>query len=166
MAMNKPCYSKKEFKQVSGYIHRIINRNNVTKLKEIVDKLEAIGVDSKLLYYHNLKSIMNEMKVGKVDGVYKYVDIISESKVMLECYRCEVLKTSKDFLTVHKYGTKKLKICKQCIREENKITGESLPELVGIYEYLQHRYVKSLDKSMYSKFWEPVIYGKSSSVKV
>ena len=166
MAVSKPNYSKKEFKEVSGYIHRIIQRNNVNKLKEIVDKLKAIGVDSRLLHYHNLKPIMDEMKVGKVDGVYKYVDIITESKVMLECYRCEVLKTAKEFLTVHKYGTKKLKICNQCIREENKITGESIQELIGIYQYLQHRYVNSLDKSMYTKFWEPALYGKSSTVKV
>ena len=166
MAQNKPYYSKKDCKQVSGYIHRIINRNDITKLEQLIDKLKAIGVDSRLTHYHNLKSIMNEMKVGKVDGVYKYVDIISESKVMLECYRCEIIKTSKEFLTVHAYGTKKLKICKQCIKEENKITGESIQELIGIYEYLQHRYVKSLDKSMYSKFWEPALYGKSSSVKV
>jgi len=166
MGFNKPHYSKKDFKTVSGYIHRIINRNNVTKLEDLQEKLKNVGVESRLLHYHNLKHIMNEMKVGKINGVYKYVDIISESKVMLECYRCEKLKTSKEFLTVHKYKTSKLKICIECIREENKITGENVQELIGIYEYLQHRYAKSLDKSMYSKFWEPVIYGKSSSVKV
>ena len=36
--------------------------------------------------------------------------------------------------------------------------------LNAIYEYLQFRYANSLDKSMYTRFWERVLYGNKSNV--
>ena len=57
-----------------------------------------------------------------------------------------------------------LNICNVCIKEESDITGESIPELNAIYEYLQFRYANSLDKSMYTRFWERVLYSNKSNV--
>ena len=44
-----------------------------------------------------------------------------------------------------------------CIEEEESITGESKAELYGIYAYLQQRYGENIDKSMYTRFWEPAM---------
>lgn len=160
----RPTYTQKEFKQVEPLIKNILKRNEITKLDQIRDKLKKAGVDTKLIWNKNLSTILDEMNVSKVNGVYSILNAINSEIITQECMRCENELPYSLFKNVNNYGRQRLKICMRCINEESDITGESITELVGIYEYLQHRYRKVLDKSMYSRFWEQAIYGRSSSV--
>lgn len=157
-------YTQKEFKQVEPLIKNILNRNEITKLDQLRNKLKNAGVDTKLIWNKNLSTILEEMNVAKVNGKYSILNSINSEINTKECMRCENKLPEGLFKRVKNYGTQRLKICMRCINEESLITGESITELVGIYEYLQYKYKNILDKSMYSKFWELALYGKSSSV--
>jgi hypothetical protein len=163
--MNSHTLNSKELKEISKVIINIVKRNKVTKLSELQDRIVSLGFERRYTYHVNLTYVLKELGIDKIDGIYTFVRLTTHSEVK-ECWRCENSKPIGSFKKCYRYIKTHLNICNACIKDESQITGESVPELNAIYEYLQHRYAKSLDKSMYGRFWEKAIYGKSSSVKV
>ena len=81
------------------------------------------------------------------------------------CMRCDSKKLEKRFrkMYLHAHGdigfNNRLVICNDCIEEEERITGETKAELIGIYATLQKNYKNVLSKNMYRRFWEKALYG-------
>ena len=74
-----------------------------------------------------------------------------------ECWRCLRIRKETQFaLRYQTLRNQRLNICEQCIKEEARVLGESVQEIRGIYIYMQANF-KSLDKSMYKKFWKKSI---------
>ena len=164
--MNSPSLSSKEVKEISKVIVNIVKRNKVTKLADFKEKLLSLGYAKKYTHFENLKYILKEVGVDKLEGQYTFVILTSAHDESKECWRCEVTKPVGSFRKCYRYISGHLNICNVCIKEESDITGESIPELNAIYEYLQFRYANSLDKSMYTRFWERVLYNKKSNIMV
>ena len=161
--MNSVSLNSKELKEISKVIINIVKRNKVTKLSELQDRIVSLGFERRYTYHVNLTYVLKELGIDKIDGIYTFVRLTTHSETK-ECWRCEINKPVGSFKKCYRYTRDHLNICSACIKDESRITGESVPELNAIYEYLQHRYAKSLDKSMYGRFWEKAIYGKSSSL--
>ena len=163
--MNSHSLNSKELKEISKVIINIVKRNKVTKLSEFQDRILSLGFERRYTHYENLKYVLREIGIDKVDGQYTFVRLTTHSEVK-ECWRCEDSKPLGSFKKCYRYIKTHLNICNSCIKDESQITGESVPELNAIYEYLQHRYANSLDKSMYGKFWERALYGKKTNIMV
>jgi len=164
--MNQHSLSSKEIKEVGRVLVNIVKRNKITKLDDFQKKLLSLGYEKRYTHFANLKYVLNEVGIDKYEGVYTFVKLSSLHNETKECWRCLDNKPLGSFKKCYRYIKKELNICNTCIKDESRITGESVPELNAIYEYLQFKYANVLDKSMYSKFWELALYGKSSSVNV
>jgi|TARA_B100000085_G_scaffold58278_1_gene51117 hypothetical protein len=162
--MNQHSLSSKEIKEVGKVLVNIAKRNKITKLADFQDKLLSLGFAKRYTHFENLKYVLNEVGIDKHEGIYTFVKLSQLHSETKECWRCLDNKPLGAFKKCYRYIKKELNICNTCIKEESNITGESVPELNAIYEYLQFRYANVLDKSMYSRFWERALYGKSSSV--
>ena len=136
--MNSPSLSSKEVKEISKVIVNIVKRNKVTKLADFKEKLLSLGYAKKYTHFENLKYILKEVGVDKLEGQYTFVILTSVHTESKECWRCEVTKPVGSF--------------RKCYRS---ISG-----------HLQFRYANSLDKSMYTRFWERVLYNKKSNIMV
>jgi hypothetical protein len=163
---NTHSLSAKEIKDISRVIVNVVKRNKITKLGEIQDRLLSLGYERKYTHFANLKYVLNEVGINKLDGQYTFVRVTEAHSETKECWRCETDKPLGSFKKCYRYIRNYLNICNTCIKDESRITGESVPELNAIYEYLQHKYANSLDKSMYGKFWELAIYGKRAKISV
>jgi len=163
--MNTHSLSSKEIKEIGKVIVNIVKRNKINKLEDIRTRILSLGYAKKYTHFANLKYVLNEIGIDKVDGQYTFVRLTTHSETK-ECWRCEVNKPVGSFKKCYRYTRNHLNICSTCIKDESRITGESVPELNAIYEYLQHRYANSLDKSMYGKFWEQALYGKKTNIMV
>ena len=97
----------------------------------------------------NLKPYWNDL--WKLEQIYHFFDLANHlNKYFRKCYP-------------HAFGDigfdNRLVICNDCIEEEERITGETKAELIGIYALLQKNYKNVLSKNMYRRFWEKALYG-------
>ena len=164
--MNTHSLSSKEIKEIGKVVVNIVKRNKITKLADIQERILSLGYARKYTNFENLKYVLNEIGINKLEGQYTFVKMTQAHNETKECWRCEINKPVGSFKKCYRYTRDHLNICSTCIKDESKITGESVPELNAIYEYLQHRYKNSLDKSMYSKFWERALYGSKTDIMV
>ena len=164
--MNTHSLSSKEIKEISKVIVNIVKRNKVTKLADIQERILSLGYARKYTHFENLKYVLNEIGIDKLEGQYTFVKLTKSHDETKECWRCDELKPIGGFKKCYRYIREPLNICNTCIKDESKITGESVPELNAIYEYLQFRYAKSLDKTMYGKFWERALYGSKTDIMI
>tara|TARA_B100000029_G_C17329095_1_gene871018 strand:- start:234 stop:728 length:495 start_codon:yes stop_codon:yes gene_type:complete len=164
--MQQHTLSANEIKEISKVVINIVKRNKVTKLSDIQDKIRALDYPKKYSTYNNLKYVMKYVGIDKLDKQYTFVNLTENHKETKECWRCEESKVLGSYKKCYRYIREPLNICNDCIKEEHSITGESIPELNAIYEYLQYRYANTLDKSMYGKFWERALYGDRVDIMV
>ncbi len=164
--MQQHTLSANEIKEISKVVINIVKRNKVTKLSDIQDKIRALDYPNKYSTYNNLKYVMKYVGIDKLDKQYTFVNLTENHKETKECWRCEESKVLGSYKKCYRYIREPLNICNDCIKEEHNITGESIPELNAIYEYLQYRYANTLDKSMYGKFWERALYGDRVDIMV
>lgn len=166
--MQESCFSKKELAAIKKPLFQIIKTNKIKNMVKLGKMLVDLGYDQRFGFHYNMVYVLKYFDIHKKDGYYQYIDPEKQEYDYnyQECWRCEKMQKFPEFPKGVTYIKSRLKICKTCIREENLITGESYPELIGIYSYLQYKYNYRLEKWMYRRFWEDVIYGKSSSVNV
>lgn len=164
--MQEHTLTSNEIKEISRVVVNIVKRNRVTKLSDFQDKIRALGYPPKYAHFNNLKYVMKHVGIDKLDKQYTFVKLTENHKETKECWRCEQSKVLGSYKKCYRYIREHLNICNDCIKDEHNVTGESIPELNAIYEYLQYKYAASLDKSMYGKFWELAIYGKKVDILV
>ena len=164
--MNTHSLSSKEIKEIGKVIVNIVKRNKVTKLEDIQTRILSLGYPKKYTHFANLKYVLNEIGIDKLQGQYTFVKMTDSHNETKECWRCDTNKPVGSFKQCYRYIREHLNICSTCIKDESKITGESVPELNAIYEYLQYRYANALDKTMYGKFWERALYGSKADIMV
>ena len=163
--MQESAFSTKEIETIRKPLFQIINTNKIKNKVKLGEMLVELGYDARFGFHYNMVYILKYYDIYKKEGYYQHVDPQTlEDKDMMVCWRCDKKQKYPEFPLGVAYIKARLKICRTCLREENLITGESYTELVGIYSFLQFRYKNVLDKSMYNRFWELAIYGKSSSV--
>ena len=163
--MQESAFSIKEIETVRKPIFQIIKTNRIKNMVRLGEMLVELGYDERFAFHYNMVHILKYFDIYKREGRYQHIDpeTIQDSDMMI-CWRCDKRQKYPEYPKGVSVIKARLKICRTCLREENLITGESFAELVGIYSYLQFKYSNVLDKSMYEKFWELALYGKSSSV--
>ena len=164
--MQESCFSTKELKAIKKPLFQIINSNKMKNMVSIGKMISEITGDKRYAFHYNMVYVLKYFDIHKKNGYYQYIDpeTVEYDYNYQECWRCEKKQKFPEFPLGVTWIKSRLKICKTCLREENLATGESYNELIGIYSYLQYKYNYRLEKWMYRRFWENVIYGKSSSV--
>ena len=165
--MQESCFTKKELKSIKKPLFQIIKSNKIKNMVKLGKMIAEISGDQRFAFHYNMVYVLKYFDIQKLDGYYQYIDPETQEYDYnyQECWRCEKKQKFPEFPKGVTWIKSRLKICKTCLREENLATGESYQELIGIYSYLQYKYSYRLEKWMYRRFWDDVIYGKSSSVK-
>ena len=165
--MQESCFTKKELQSIKKPLFQIIKSNKMKNMVKLGKMIAEVSGDPRFAFHYNMVYVLKYYDIQKVDGYYQYIDPETQEYDYnyMECWRCEKKQKFPEFPKGVTWIKARLKICKTCLREENLATGESYQELIGIYSYLQYKYSYRLEKWMYRRFWEDVIYGKSSSVK-
>jgi len=151
-------------KKLEGIIKRVLERKPELTIKEITKLIEPHFTEKKPKYAQ-VAYVIKYLGYRRNLKGHIYEQVVKPKEVEIRtCMRCDTEKELKG--NFKKYYNKEygdigfgnyLMICAQCVRDESKITGETIAELNGIYAYLQKKYNKVLDKSMYEKFWEPAL---------
>ena len=146
-------------------VDNIVKRNPNIKMADIVNHAQKHFEFA----YHNDSKVRGLLKragysLTKTETGFCWVKTDDTySPATRTCMRCDSKKLEKQFrkMYLHAHGdigfNNRLVICNDCIAEEESITVESKAELYGIYAYLQQRYGENIDKSMYTRFWEPAM---------
>jgi hypothetical protein len=150
-------------KQLHKLIVNTVVRNNHTTIQEIRASIIQ-HFDNEYPNLDQLRYAFKELGITKEKDIYVYKPKENKDKFRT-CYRCSNNHLNKYFRKCypHAFGDigfdNRLVICNDCIEEEERITGETKAELIGIYATLQKNYKNVLSKDMYRRFWEKALYG-------
>lgn len=151
-------------RKLEGFVKRVLERRPYLTINQMVDFIGQHFDEDEKPTYAQVHYIIKYLGYRRTKDQSKFV-LVKESRELATrtCMRCDKTKPLRGgFKKVYSnegdvgFGNYLL-ICQECIKEENKITGETVSDLNGIYAILQQRYGKVIDKSMYERFWEPAM---------
>ena len=146
--------TKQEFELLKKQIRKIIQRNKIKTVKQIMDKLEF----HRNIHIHQVRHALEAINAFKEE--YYHIDEPTpknyKTGLTKTCWRCQENKKMTEFKPRHEYfpSTHRLNICNGCIREEYLVTGTSINDLLSIYEYMEFRFQGELKPEYYERFWE------------
>ena len=146
------------------YVKRVLERRPELTINQMVEVIGEHFDESDKPTYAQVHYIIKYLGYRRTGDQSKFV-LVNQPRHLATrtCMRCGHTKPLRGgFKKVYSnegdvgFGNYLL-ICQQCVKEENKITGESIADLNAIYGILQQRYGKVIDRSMYDRFWEPAM---------